>query len=315
MTKKKMTHASVFSGIGGAEVAATMLGWENLFHCEINPFGRRVLEYWYPKSKSYEDITKTNFSEWRGKVSVLSGGFPCQPFSVAGQRRGKDDDRYLWPHMLRVIDEVRPTWFVGENVVGILSMVEQGEVVGVEDEATLFGEVDNVRRYRQRSTFTIERICRDLEGHGYSVQAFVIPACAVGAPHRRDRVFIVGHRDSPDTESEQGDRCGLEQPEDCGKEQIELGGGNSTDGVRWLSPDTSIKGLEGAASQRVEGHDRRVERCEFCIPLRCGGEDDVAGGGCGIHSRLNPQFTEEMMGFPSMWVACPFLLESGAPRV
>ena len=91
-----MTHASLFSGIGGAEIAASMMGWENVFHCEINPFGRQVLEYWFPNSKSYEDITKTNFSEWRGKIDILTGGFPCQPFSYAGQRRGADDDRYLW---------------------------------------------------------------------------------------------------------------------------------------------------------------------------------------------------------------------------
>ena len=83
-----MTHASLFSGIGGPEVAAAMLGWENLFHCEINPFGRKVLEYWFPDSVSYEDITKTSFKEWRGKVDVLSGGFPCQPFSYAGKRGG-----------------------------------------------------------------------------------------------------------------------------------------------------------------------------------------------------------------------------------
>ena len=84
-----MTHASVFSGIGGPEVAATMLGWENLFHCEINPFGRKVLDYWYPNSKSYEDITTTDFTEWRGRVDVLTGGFPCQPFSYAGRQPGR----------------------------------------------------------------------------------------------------------------------------------------------------------------------------------------------------------------------------------
>lgn len=81
MNQNTITHASVFSGIGGPEVAAVMLGWENLFHCEINPFGRTVLDYWFPNSKSYEDITKTDFSEWRGRVNVLTGGFPCQPFS------------------------------------------------------------------------------------------------------------------------------------------------------------------------------------------------------------------------------------------
>ena len=186
-----MTHASVFSGIGGPEVAAAMLGWQNLFHCEINPFGRKVLQYWFPKAKSYEDITKTDFTPWRGKVNVLTGGFPCQPFSYAGQRRGADDDRYLWPHMHRCINEVRPDWFVAENVGGILSMVEQGCVHEVASQVALFGEEDVIHRYEYRGTFTIERICRDIEADGYEVQPVLIPACAVGAPHRRDRVFIV----------------------------------------------------------------------------------------------------------------------------
>jgi DNA (cytosine-5)-methyltransferase 1 len=194
-----MTHASVFSGIGGPEVAATMLGWTNLFHCEINPFGRAVLDYWYPNAKSYEDITTTDFSEWRGKVDVLTGGFPCQPFSYAGQRRGAQDDRYLWPFMFRCIDAVRPRWVVAENVAGILTMVEQGEVSGVETQGSLFDEADAVRRYRLRETFTLQRICDDLEGHGYAVQPVLIPACAVGAPHRRDRVFIVGRRRDGET--------------------------------------------------------------------------------------------------------------------
>lgn len=195
-----MTHASVFSGIGGPEVAASMLGWENMFHCEINPFGRAVLDYWYPNAKSYEDITNTDFSEWRGRIDVLTGGFPCQPFSFAGKRRGAEDDRYLWPFMFRCIDQIRPTWVVGENVAGILSMVEQGEVVAVEDAPTLFDEDGAVHRYEYRSTFTLERICGDLETHGYEVQPILIPACAVGAPHKRDRVFIIGHRRGEDTD-------------------------------------------------------------------------------------------------------------------
>ena len=189
-----MTHASVFSGIGGPEVAAAMLGWKNLFHCEINPFGRKVLDYWFPDSKSYEDITKTDFREWRGRVDVLTGGFPCQPFSCAGKRRGAEDDRYLWPHMHRCINEIQPTWFIGENVAGILTMVEQGHVSEVASEATLFGEEDYIHRYEHRGTFTLERICRDVEADGYEVFPILIPACSIGAPHRRDRVFIVGHR-------------------------------------------------------------------------------------------------------------------------
>lgn len=197
-----MTHASVFSGIGGPEVAATMLGWENLFHCEINPFGRQVLDYWYPNSKSYEDITTTDFTEWRGRVDVLTGGFPCQPFSYAGRRRGAEDDRYLWPSMYRAIDEIQPTWVVAENVAGILTMVEQGEVSKVAGTASLFDAFDDLRgRYELRETFTLQRICSDLESHGYAVQPVLVPACAVGAPHRRDRVFIVARRVTADTRS------------------------------------------------------------------------------------------------------------------
>lgn len=210
-----MTHASVFSGIGGPEVAAVMLGWENLFHCEINPFGRAVLDYWFPNSKSYEDITTTDFSEWRGRVNVLTGGFPCQPFSYAGQRRGAQDDRYLWPYMFRCIDQVQPDWVVAENVAGILTMVEQGEVSEVASSADLFDSLNDIRGYRLRETFTLQRICDDLEGHGYSVQPVLIPACAVGATHRRDRVFIIGHRNATDTGScgqssseQQGERAG-----------------------------------------------------------------------------------------------------------
>lgn len=191
-----MTHASVFSGIGGPEVAAVMLGWENLFHCEINPFGKAVLDYWFPNSKSYEDITTTDFSEWRGRVNVLTGGFPCQPFSYAGQRRGAQDDRYLWPYMFRCIDQVQPDYVVAENVAGILTMVEQGDVSEMASSADLFDSLNDIRWYRLRETFTLQRICDDLEGHGYSVQPVLIPACAVGAPHRRDRVFIIGHRNA-----------------------------------------------------------------------------------------------------------------------
>ena len=135
-----MTHASLFSGIGGAEIAAEWVGWENLFHCEINPFGRKVLEYWYPNSVSYDDITKTDFTEWRGKIDVLTAGFPCQPFSVAGQRKGADDDRYLWPQVVRAVHEIRPAWVVGENVAGILTMVQPGEEVEVGSGSALFDE-------------------------------------------------------------------------------------------------------------------------------------------------------------------------------
>ena len=271
-----MTHASVFSGIGGPEVAATMLGWENLFHCEINPFGRQVLDYWYPNSKSYEDITTTDFTEWRGRVDVLTGGFPCQP-----------DDRYLWPSMYRAIDEIQPTWVVAENVAGILTMVEQGEVSKVAGSATLFDAFDDLRgRFELRETFTLQRICTDLESHGYAVQPVLVPACAVGAPHRRDRVFIVARRVTADTRSggqsapeQQGERERTQVQQQSG-EQSQHGTGrpsasrhasdtsdaraegvrqerqNSVHGFEPIA-DTSSEGLERAGGQRVQSDEGR----------------------------------------------------------
>ena len=161
-----MTHGSLFSGIGGFDVAAEWAGWENMFHCEWNEFGQRVLNYYWPKAISYGDITKTDFSIWRGRIDVLTGGFPCQPYSQAGKRLGKEDDRHLWPEMLRAIREIQPTWVVGENVFGIVNW----------NGGLVFDEVQ-----------------ANLEAEGYEVQAYVLPACAVNAPHRRDRVWFVAY--------------------------------------------------------------------------------------------------------------------------
>ena len=161
-----MRHGSLFSGIGGFDLAASRMGWYNVFQVEIDPFCRRVLEKNFPDAQRYNDIKQFDGRDYAGKLDIISGGFPCQPFSVAGQRRGKDDDRALWSEMLRVVRTIRPTWVVGENVAGIISM-----------------ELDTV--------------LTDLEGIGYASQAFVVPACAVNALHRRDRVWIVAHAKSP----------------------------------------------------------------------------------------------------------------------
>ena len=185
-----MRHASLFSGIGAPELAAHWLGWENAFHCEINPFCKQVLNYWFCNSKSYDDITKTDFREWQGKIDVLTGGFPCQPFSVAGRRKGAEDNRYLWPEFKRAIREIRPPWIIGENVAGILSMVQPGK------EADLEGESSSGKKGDQEREFVVETICKDLETEGYTVQPMVIPACAVGAPHRRERVWFIANNNS-----------------------------------------------------------------------------------------------------------------------
>lgn len=162
-----MTHASLFSGIGGFDLAAEWAGWTNVFNCEIDPFCRRVLAYHFPNAIQYEDIKTTDFRPLRGGVDVLTGGFPCQPFSLAGKRKGTDDNRYLWPEMLRAIRELAPRWVVGENVFGIVNWSDG---------------------------LVFEQVCADLEDEGYEVQPYLIPACAVDAPHRRDRVWFVAHR-------------------------------------------------------------------------------------------------------------------------
>lgn len=192
MTESRMTHASLFSGFGAPDLAALWMGWDNAFWCETDNFCRQILKYWFPKSKGYGNIKETDFTPWRGKIDILTGGFPCQPFSVAGQRKGSADDRYLWPEMLRAIREIRPAWVIGENVAGILSMVQSGGEITVESQASLFEEAD--KETLLEGEYVVETVCRSLEEEGYSVQPVVIPACAVGAPHRRDRVFFIANR-------------------------------------------------------------------------------------------------------------------------
>lgn len=161
-----MRHGSLFSGIGGFDLASEWMGWQNVFHCEWNEFGQKVLKYYWPKAITYNDITKTDFSIHRGTIDILTGGFPCQPYSSAGKRLGKEDSRHLWPQMLRTIREIQPTYVVGENVRGLTNW----------NGGLVFDEVQ-----------------ADLEAEGYEVTPFLLPACAVNAPHRRDRIWFVAY--------------------------------------------------------------------------------------------------------------------------
>jgi len=174
-----MKHGSLFSGIGGFDLAAQWMGWENVFHCEWNEFGQKVLKHYWPKAISYEDITKTDFTIHRGKIDILTGGFPCQPYSTAGKRKGKEDERHLWPEMLRAIREIKPRYIVGENVSGLLSW--SGGLV--------FNEVQ-----------------ADLENEGYKVQPCVLPAASVNAPHKRDRVWFVAFNSKCNASSKHNSR-------------------------------------------------------------------------------------------------------------
>ena len=156
---EKPTHLDLFSGIGGFALAAGWAGFETIGFCDNEPYAQAVLKKHWPNVPIHGDIKTLDGTAYRG-VTLLTGGFPCQPFSNAGKRRGKDDDRYLWPQMLRVIQEARPDWIVGENVVGIIGLA-------------------------------LDQVCSDLEAEGYEVEPIIIPACGVDAPHRRNRVWVV----------------------------------------------------------------------------------------------------------------------------
>ena len=155
------THLDLFSGIGGFALAARWNGYRTLGFCDNEPYAQAVLKKHWPEVPCHKDIREVRGELYAG-VTLLTGGFPCQPFSVAGKQGGKNDDRYLWPEMLRVIREARPTWIIGENVAGIVNMA-------------------------------LDQVHTDLEAEGYEVESIIIPACAVDAPHRRNRVWIVGH--------------------------------------------------------------------------------------------------------------------------
>jgi DNA (cytosine-5)-methyltransferase 1 len=152
--------------IGGFDLAAEWNGIENIFQVEIDEFCQKVLQKNFPQTKKYKDIKEFNGKEYEGKINIISGGFSCQPFSIAGKRKGTDDDRHLFPEMLRVISEVKPDWVIAENVYGLLN-IQDGMV--------------------------FEQVCIELENLNYEVQAFIIPSCGKNAPHKRDRLWIIAN--------------------------------------------------------------------------------------------------------------------------
>lgn len=182
-----MRHLDLFSGIGGFALAARWMNWETVQFVEIDKFCQKVLKKHWHNVPIHGDIKTFDGTRFRGTVDIVTGGFPCQTFSTAGKGEA---DISLWKEMFRVIGEVRPRLVVAENVYGLLTT---------------------------KKGMAFECVCADLESEGYQVQAFVIPACAVNAPHRRDRVWIVAHaneihqpvesdcRTTPDTDSVQ--RC------------------------------------------------------------------------------------------------------------
>lgn len=164
-----MKALSLFSGIGGIDLACEWAGIETVAFCEREPFCQKVLRKHWPDTPIYDDVTTLTKERMEadgiGTIDLIHGGYPCQPFSLAGDRKGAEDDRHLWPEVKRLLASIRPRWFVGENVAGHITL-------GLDD------------------------VLSDLEDIGYTAQPIVLPACAVGALHRRDRVFILSYSNS-----------------------------------------------------------------------------------------------------------------------
>ena len=223
-----MNHLGLFEGIGGFSLAARWMGWKTVAWCEWNPFGQRVLRHHFPEAEGHGDITKTDFTKYANTIDILTGGFPCQPYSSAGKRLGKEDDRHLWPEMLRVIREVQPTWVVGENVFGIVSW--SGGLVFDEVQA-------------------------DLEAEGYEVQPYVLPAVSVNAPHRRDRVWFVAYRNNNGL-----NKCNSQHEKHTSEGRLNALCDTCQSNDNGHASDTSTKGLEHSREARKLGDKKTISR-------------------------------------------------------
>ena len=242
------------------------MGWENVFHCEYDPFCQKVLNHHFPNSKLYEDIKTFDASDYFGRIDILSGGFPCQPFSNAGLRKGTEDDRHLWPQMLRIIREVSPRYVVGENVRGLLNW--SGGLV-------------------------FEQVCADLENEGYEVTPYLLPAAGKNAPHRRDRIWFVAYRNEPSTGTDVRGMSG-EAEEIRGRKKSFVSGSLCSDGD---ASDTKHIRLEhGTNPEEVEGGQGKMEKegGEFTQPIEADGKSRDAPNTDGIRlSEHRPNISSE----------------------
>lgn len=295
-----LTHASLFSGIDGFDMAATVKGWYNIFSCEKAPFCRKILKFYWPQTEQYEDIYQFDATTYRGTINVLSGGFPCQPFSTAGRRMGKADDRYLWPETLRIITEIRPEWIVLENVAGLFTILELESLSEMEVKAIELFCSDS----EQEANATIIRLQRriigiiitEIRSAGYlSPQledgtpiVLCVPACAVNAPHRRDRTWFVAYRDRFGNEG-RPDRSGTAQNaafwQDLSLNPERPGP------IRFTADPMASDSNTRKKSEKWNGNDLA----------------STAQAIAGQTGPLNPRFVAEMMGFPANWTELPFL--------
>jgi DNA (cytosine-5)-methyltransferase 1 len=243
-----MRCGHLFNGIGGFALAAHWMGWANIMHCEIDPFCNNVMNHHFQNSHQHEDIRTTDFTIWNGRIDLITGGFPCQPYSTAGKRKGKDDERHLWPEMLRAIREIQPSYVVGENVRGLTNW----------NEGMVFDEVQ-----------------ADLEAEGYEVLPFLLPAASVNAPHRRDRIWFIAHSSNAGAESMRHKR-----------ENSVHESGVTADAASIRRRRDNVKGEVLQREQQVCGEVRAGNRKEDVntwseFPTQspvCSGNDGVSGG-------------------------------------
>lgn len=217
----KPTHFSLFSGIGGLDIAAEMAGFQTVGQCELADYPTKILEKHWPDVPRWRDIrtiTQEAFCERTGlhTVDIISGGFPCQPFSVAGKQKGKEDDRYLWPEMLRVVRELAPRWVVGENVPGILRLAAAD-------------------------------IIADLEREGYRAVIFDFEAAAVGAPHRRERIAFVAHRNGEGLQRRNG-----ESLRECACKRVTGASGACGQSKQYRQPEPGLGGVDDGLSDWLD---------------------------------------------------------------
>lgn len=222
----RRTHLDLFSGIGGFALAARWAGFETVAFCEIEEFPRKVLAKNFPGVPIHHDIHDLDGSEYAG-IELISGGYPCQPFSSIGKGKGKDDPRHLWPEMFRVIKQARPAWVVAENVA-------------------------------RHVTNGLDTVLNDLESEGYATRPIIVPACAVGAPHQRDRLWVVAHSTCKRKHGTLA-RRGCEAPTDEGsrghadRKPVRIDAGSAEGGWRrgW-GAEPRIYGLADGIPNRVD---------------------------------------------------------------
>ena len=255
----ELTLGGLFEGIGGFPLAAQWAGIKPVWSNEIDPYACRVLRKNF-KHEIIEDDIKNLGKHNLIPTDIISGGFPCQPFSTAGKRRGKEDNRYLWPQMFRIIQELRPTYVIGENVPGIITM-ENGKI--------------------------LDRIFSDLESEGYTVETFIIPACGVEAWHRRERIWIVSYRDNSNTPHTNTTGSGLHRSKEQQQGEAELQHEQKRDS-KGLGKDVSNSDGKGLQRSRYE---LREQKTKSKSGIELGGwwatEPDVGRVAHGVPNRMD----------------------------